>query len=103
MASDDWQDKGILLASISQEMLTGDAEVLKMDDKKVIATETCKFVYDALKTSALLVEKLMVLVRTHAFCALRCCKIARVIEPTTSLDQSELKTWFHFKLLLCYL
>ena len=78
----------------SQEMLTGDAEVLTTDEKKVIATEICIFVYDVLKTFPLLVEKLMVLVRTHAFCALRCCKIARVIEPTTSLDRIELKTWW---------
>ena len=71
MGSDDQQAKGILLASISPEMVRSLIEVLKMDDTKVIATQTCKAVYDALKTYALSVEKPMVLVRKQAYRALK--------------------------------
>ena len=70
MGSEDKQEKGILLASISREMLRCLIEVLKMNGKKVIASRICTSLYDTLKTDAFRAENPMVLVRKKAYHAL---------------------------------
>ena len=49
LGGEDQQAKGILLASMTPEILHSLHTILTNDGKKVLDTQTCKAVYDALK------------------------------------------------------
>ena len=63
LGGEDQQAKGILLASITPEILHSLRTIRTNDGKKVLNTQNCEAVYDALKKYVILVEQSMILVR----------------------------------------